>query len=497
MKEGCLCIFIGIDIGTTSVKIIAVDETGSVAGCVCMDYQIYFSKTLWSQQNPKDWWEQTIKGLKVLLEGLDKDKVKAMSFSGQMHGLVTLDEADQVIRPAILWNDQRTEKECRYLNEAIGQEKISEWTGNQALTGFTAPKLLWLKENEPENFGRIKKIMLPKDYVAYRMSGVFATDMSDASGTLYLDVKNRAWSKPMLELLCISESQLPKLYESYQEISCIKKDIALELGLNETVKVVIGGGDQAVAAVGGGVVGHGACSLSLGTSGVVFVSTDNFFVDDKNSLHSFCHANGKYHQMGVTLSAAASLKWWVEEVNKSNDFDSLLSEAEEAAIDDSVFYLPYLMGERTPHNDPYCRGTFIGMNMTHQRKHMTRAVLEGVAFSLRDIFEIIKGMGISIPAISINGGGAKSKLWCEIIADILNAKVVKLNTNEGPAYGAAILAAVGFGLFGTVDEACASFIKVTETIEPKKGNVELYNRKYEKYREIYPAIKDLFVKLTK
>jgi xylulokinase len=488
--------FIGIDIGTTSVKILAIDEKGSVVKSTSRDYPIYFPKPLWSQQNPEDWWEQTIEGLKELLGDIDKEQVQALSFSGQMHGLVTLDEQDKVIRPAILWNDQRTEKQCRYLNDEIGQEKISAWTGNLALTGFTAPKLLWLKENEPENFSQIKKIMLPKDYIAYRMTGVFATDMSDASGTLYLDVQNRTWSKPMLELLGVSESQLPKLYEAYQAIGTLKSDVAQQLELRETVKVIIGGGDQAVAAVGGGVVGEGACSLSLGTSGVVFASTDSFFVDSENSLHSFCHANGKYHQMGVTLAAAASLKWWIEEVNKSEDYDGLLSEAEEAEVDDSVFYLPYLMGERTPHNDPYCRGTFIGLNMTHQRKHLTRAVLEGVAFSLRDTFEIMKAMGISIPVVSINGGGAKSRLWCQIIADTLNARVVKLNTNEGPAYGAAILAAVGFGLFDTVEEACASFIKVTETIQPNGENVEIYNKKYGKYREIYPATKELFRKLT-
>ncbi|MDF2839299.1 MAG: xylulokinase, partial [Clostridia bacterium] len=353
--------FIGIDIGTTSVKLIAVDEKGNVVKSVGKEYPLYFPKPLWSEQNPEDWWKQTLVGMKELLEGLDKDEVKALSFSGQMHGMVALDKNDQVIRPAILWNDQRTEKECRYLNEEIGQKRISEWTGNLALTGFTAPKVLWLKENEPENFAKVNKIMLPKDYIAYKISGVFATDMSDASGTLYLDVKNRAWSKPMLELLGITEDQLPKLYESYEEIGTIKPDVAKELGLNDMVKVVIGGGDQAVAAVGGGVVKPETCSLSLGTSGVVFASTSQFFVDEKNSLHSFCHANGKFHLMGVTLAAAASLKWWVEEVNQSEDFDGMLAEAAEATIDDHVFYLPYLMGERTPHNDPNCRGTFIGM----------------------------------------------------------------------------------------------------------------------------------------
>lgn len=489
--------FIGIDIGTTSVKILAIDEHGAVVKSVGREYPIFFPKPLWSEQNPEDWWEQTILGLMELLgDGeVQRSKISAISFSGQMHGLVMLDENDAVIRPAILWNDQRTEQQCRYLNDVVGQAVISSWTGNLALTGFTAPKVLWVRENEPENFKKAEKIMLPKDYIAYRMSGVFATDMSDASGTLYLDVKNREWSKPMLELLDVREAQLPRLFESYEVIGNLKKELAEQLGLSEAVKIVIGGGDQAVAAVGGGVVGAEACSLSLGTSGVVFAATQNFFVDEKNSLHSFCHANGKYHQMGVILAAAASLKWWVEQVNKSEDFDGLLEEAASAKIDDSLFYLPYLMGERTPHNDPYCRGTFIGMDMTHERKHMTRAVLEGVAFSLRDTFEIMKGMGISIPVISVSGGGAKSRLWCEIIADALDAKVIKLNTNEGPAYGAAILAAVGDGLFASVEQACSAFIKVTETIEPQPANVQLYNQKYRKFTKIYPATKELFKEL--
>lgn len=489
-------IFIGIDIGTTSVKLIAIDEKGNVIKSVSKEYAIYFPKPLWSEQNPEDWLLETLAGLQELLQGLEKNDVKALSFSGQMHGMVALDKDDKVIRPAILWNDQRTESECKYLNERIGQEIISQWTGNLALTGFTAPKVLWLQEHEPENFAKLSKLMLPKDYVAYKLTGVFATDMSDASGTLYLDVKNRCWSKPMLDLLRVTEHQLPKLHESYEAIGVLKQEIAKQLGLNEDVKVVIGGGDQAVAAVGGGVVRPGSCSLSLGTSGVVFASTENFFVDEMNSLHSFCHANGKYHQMGVTLAAAASLKWWVEEVNKSEDFDGMLLEAEGADIEDHLFYLPYLMGERTPHNDPNCRGTFIGMNMTHQRKHLTRAVLEGVAFSLRDTFEIMKTMGINIPVISISGGGAKSKLWCEIIADVLNVRVVKLNSNEGPAYGAAILASVGFGMFDSVEAACDEFIQVTDSIDANQANVELYNKKYAKFKCIYPVTKDLFKKLT-
>ena len=312
--------FIGIDIGTTSVKMIAINENGEIVKSISKEYPIFFPKPLWSEQNPEDWWEQSIVGLKELLEGIKKSDVKAISFSGQMHGMVTIDENDRTIRPAILWNDQRTEKECEYLNVEVGQSKVTSWTGNLALPGFTAPKVLWLKNNEPENFLSTKKIMLPKDYIVYKISGVFATDMSDASGTLYLDVKNRKWSLEMLDVLGISEKQLPKLYESYEVLGNIKNDLADELGLSNDVKIIVGGGDQAVAAVGGGVVSAGSCSLSLGTSGVVFTSNEHFFINKNNSLHSFCHANGKYHLMGVTLAAAASLKWWVEAINKSENY---------------------------------------------------------------------------------------------------------------------------------------------------------------------------------
>lgn len=489
--------FIGIDIGTTSVKIIAIDKDGNVIKSVTKDYPIFFPKPLWSEQNPEDWWGKTIEGLEDILDHMDKEEVKAISFSGQMHGLVTLDKDDNVVRPAILWNDQRTQKECEYLNNIIGRENISKWTANLALTGFTAPKVLWVKENEPENFARIEKIMLPKDYISYKMSGIFATDMSDASGTLYLDVQNRKWSSEMLEILGITENQLPKLFESYESVGNISPHIAERLGLSEDVKIVIGGGDQAVGAVGGAVVNPGECSVSLGTSGVVFTATDKFFVDENNSLHSFCHANGKYHLMGVTLTAAASLKWWIENVNKCADYDEILSEAASAPIDDELFFLPYLMGERTPHNDPDCRALFIGLNITHSRMNMTRAVLEGVAFSLRDTLQIMKSMGIELSAVSISGGGSKSDLWCSIIADVLNIRVNKLNSDEGPGYGAAILASVGYGAFKTVEEACDKFITITRSLYPDSKNAQLYEQKYQKYAKIYPATKELFTQIIK
>jgi len=488
--------FVGIDLGTTSVKILAADETGKAVRSVTREYPLHMPKPLWSEQNPEDWWAQTVAGLRELGEALDLKDIKAISFSGQMHGMVTLDAEDRVVRPAILWNDQRTVKECAYLNEEIGQTLISQWTGNLALTGFTAPKVLWLKANEPEHFARAQKFMLPKDYLAYKLSGVFATDFSDASGTLYLDVKHKKWSADMLNLLGISEAQLPALYESDAVIGTVRRELAKELGLSSEVKVVIGGGDQAVAAVGGGVVSPGDCSVSLGTSGVVFAATDRFYVDDRNSLHSFCHANGKYHLMGVTLAAAASLKWWIEEIQKSADYDGLIAEAAEVPVEDSLFFLPYLMGERTPHNDPSCRGTFIGLNMLHGRKHMTRSVMEGVAFSLRDTFEIMRQMGIAINSISISGGGSASRFWCHMIADVLGVPVNTLNSNEGPAYGAAILAAVGVGQFSSVDNACRTLIAVQNTINPNEEKIRQYNEKYNKYRLIYPANQALFKALN-
>ncbi len=488
--------FVGIDLGTTSVKILAADETGKVVRSVTREYPLSMPRPLWSEQDPEDWWTQTLAGLKELGEALDPKEIKAISFSGQMHGMVTLDAEDQVVRPAILWNDQRTVKECAYLNEEIGQKLISQWTGNLALTGFTAPKILWLKANEPDNFARVRKFMLPKDYLAYKLSGVFATDYSDASGTLYLDVKNKKWSDDMLSLLGIREEQLPALHESFGIIGTVRTDLAEELGLSQAVQVVIGGGDQAVAAIGGGVVSPGDCSVSLGTSGVVFTATDRFYVDECNSLHSFCHANGKYHLMGVTLAAAASLKWWVEEVQKSADYDGLIAEAVEAPVEDTLFFQPYLMGERTPHNDPNCRGTFIGLNMLHERKHMTRAVMEGVAFSLRDTFEIIREMGIPVTGISISGGGSSSQFWCQMIADVLGVQVNTLNSNEGPAYGAAILAAVGAGQFDSVEAACTQLINIRNTIGPSEESIARYTEKYGKYKQIYPAMQALFKVLT-
>jgi len=409
--------------------------------------------------------------------------------------MVILDENDKVIRPAILWNDGRTQAECDYLNNDIGRDKISLYTANMALTGFTAPKLLWVRKHEPDNFARIKKVMLPKDYLAYRLTGIHCTDVSDASGMLLFDVRNKRWSKEMLEICGLKEEQMAKIHESYEVVGTLSHKAADELGLPASIKVIAGGGDQAVAAVGTGTVGAGKCNISLGTSGVVFISSQEFAVDDRNALHAFCHADGKYHFMGVMLSAAACNKWWMDQIIGTKDYAREQKDITKLG-ENNVFFLPYLMGERTPHNNPNARGTFIGITMDTTRADMTQAVLEGVAFALRDSFEIAKSLGVKIERTRINGGGAKSPLWCKIVANILNVKVDKINSEEGPAFGAAILAAVGCGKYASVEEATEKLIKVVETTEQDPKIVELYNKKYEIFKGLYPALKDMFDKIV-
>ena len=396
--------YVGVDLGTSAVKLLLMDKDGNIRKIVSKEYPICFPRDGWSEQNPEDWFNKTVEGLIELLEPFDKSLVKGISFGGQMHGLVTLDENDKVIRPAILWNDGRSEKETRYLNDKIGMDKLSEYTANIAFAGFTAPKILWMAANEPENFDRISKIMLPKDYLAYMLSGCFCTDVSDASGMLLMDVKNRRWSKEMLDICKISENMLPKLCESYEVIGTLKRDLAEKLGLGNNVKIIAGAGDNAAAAIGTGAVKDGECNISLGTSGTIFISSDNFCVDEFNALHSFAHANGKYHLMGCMLSAASCNQWWCADILGSKDFAG-----EQQCInnlgENKVFYLPYLMGERSPHNNPAARAMFIGMSMDTTRADMTQAVLEGVAFALRDSFEIAKKSGINVVRSKICGGG--------------------------------------------------------------------------------------------
>ena len=484
-------LYVGIDLGTSAVKLLLMDGEGKIQKIVSREYPLYFPHPGWSEQKPEDWYEQVMDGMKELIAEADKSQIAGISFGGQMHGLVILDKEDQVIRPAILWNDGRTYEECDYLNNVIGKEKLSEYTANISFTGFTAPKILWVKNKEPENFKKIVKIMLPKDYIAYKLTGVNCTDVSDASGMLLMDVKNRRWSKEMCEICGITEEMLPKLYESYECVGTVKPEIAKELGIPETVKVAAGAGDNAAAAVGTGTVGDGMCNISLGTSGTIFISSEKFGVDKNNALHAFAHADGHYHLMGCMLSAASCNKWWMDEIIGTSDYG-----AEQKKIgtlgENHVYFLPYLMGERSPHNNPNARGTFIGMTMDTTRADMTQAVLEGVAFALRDSFEVAKSLGIKIERTKICGGGAKSPLWKKMIANILNLKVDVIESEEGPALGGAMLAAVACGEYKNVEEAAAKIVKIIDTVEPEEELVKKYDERYQQFRQIYPACKPLF-----
>lgn len=489
-------LYIGVDLGTSAVKLLLMEGSGEIKKIVSREYDLSFPHPGWSEQKPEDWFTQTMDGLKELLDGADKSQVAGISFGGQMHGLVILDKDDNVIRPAILWNDGRTTEETDYLNNVIGKDKLSEYTANIAFAGFTAPKILWVKDKEPENFARIAKIMLPKDYIAYKLSGVHCTDVSDASGMLLLDVKNRKWSKEMLDICSVKEEQLPKLFESYETVGDILPAIADELGLPHNVKIVAGAGDNAAAAVGTGTVGDGACNISLGTSGTVFISSSKFGVDDNNALHSFDHADGSYHLMGCMLSAASCNKWWEEDIIGTEDFVT-----EQKAITEDklgrnhVYFLPYLMGERSPHNDPLARGTFIGMTMDTSRADMTQAVLEGVAFALRDSLEVARSLGIDLKRTKICGGGAKSPLWKKMIANICNIKVDVIESEQGPGMGGAMLAAVACGEYASVQAAADAIVKVVDTVEPDPELVALYEERYQQFKLIYPTVKELFPKI--
>lgn len=486
--------YIGIDLGTSAVKLLLMDGNGKVCNIVSKEYPIYFPQPGWSEQKPEDWYDQTMIGLKELIKDVDKSQVAGISFGGQMHGLVILDENDEVIRPALLWNDGRTKEECDYLNEVIGKETLSKYTANISFTGFTAPKILWVKNKEPKNFAKIKKIMLPKDYIAYKLSGVHCTDVSDASGMLIFDVKNRCWSKEMIDICGIKEEQLARVYESYEVVGNVTDEIAKELEIPNTVKVVAGAGDNAAAAIGTGTVGDGRCNISLGTSGTIFISSKKFGVDSNNALHSFDHADGNYHLMGCMLSAASCNKWWNEEILGTKDYAKEQENINNLG-ENNVYFLPYLMGERSPHNNPNARGTFIGMSMDTSRSDMTQAVLEGVAFALRDSLEVAKSLGINIQRTKICGGGAKSPLWKKIIANVLNLKVDMIESEEGPALGGAILAAVACKEFESIEDAVSKLVKVIETIEPDEELVEKYEEKYNKFKQIYPTIKNLYNKL--
>ena len=490
-------LFIGIDLGTSSTKLLLSDEKGNILNTVSKDYPLIFPHPGWSEQDPELWWKACAEGIPELLKGFDASSVAGIGSGGQMHGLVALDKDDNVIRPAILWNDGRTAEEVVYLNEEIGRKKLSELTANIAFAGFTAPKILWMKKNEPENFARISKIMLPKDYINYRLTGVHCCDYSDASGMLLLDVKNKKWSKEMLDICSIKESQMPALFESYEVVGSLKSDVAGLLGLPKTVKVVAGAGDNAAAAVGTGTVGEGKCNISIGTSGTVFISSDHFGVDPNNALHAFAHADGGFHLMGCMLSAASCNKWFCEDILGSDDYAALQSAIKPENLGKNhVFFLPYLMGERSPINDTDARGTFVGMTMDTSRADMVQAVLEGVAFAIRDSVEVARSLGIEIKRSKICGGGSKSPLWKSIFANVLGIPLDMVKTEQGPGFGAVMLAMVGCGLYKDVQSAADSLVSTASTVEPDDKLVALYEERYGRFKQIYPAMKGLFSRIS-
>jgi len=488
--------YIGIDLGTSSMKLLLMDASGTIHNTVTREYPLEFPQPGWSQQNPEDWKRALFQGLPELLEGTDASQIAGIGCGGQMHGLVVLDENDEVIRPAILWNDGRTAAQVDWLNNTVGRGRLSELTANIAFAGFTAPKLLWLKENEPENFGRIAKIMLPKDYINYLLTGVHSCDYSDASGMLLLDVENRCWSREMLALCGIREDQMPRLFESYHCIGTVTPAVAEALGIPGTVKVCAGAGDNAAAAVGTGVVGEGGCNISLGTSGTVFISSERFGVDPNNALHAFAHADGGWHLMGCMLSAASCNRWFLEDILGTGDHA-----AEQAAIageklgENHVFFLPYLMGERSPINDTNARGTFLGMTMDTTRSDMVQAVLEGVAFALRDCVEVARSLGISVRTSRICGGGARSPLWRRIIANVLNVELEVPVSEQGPGMGGAMLAMVACGEYGSVMACCEKLCATAARVKPEPELVARYEARYQQFRKIYPACRTLFAQL--
>ena len=483
---------IGIDLGTSTMKLLLVEETGEILNSAVEEYPLLFPHPGWSEQEPKEWWGALLSGVTDLLTGFDAKKVAGIGVGGQMHGLVTLDAHDNVIRPAILWNDGRTAEETEWLNTEIGKERLSAYTGNIAFAGFTAPKILWMQKHEPEHFAKIDKIMLPKDYLNYRLTGVHACDFSDASGMLLLDVQHRCWSKEMLAICGVKETQLPKLFESYEVIGTILPEVAKTLGLPETVKVVAGAGDNAAAAVGTGTVGNGACNISLGTSGTIFISSEAFGVDPMNGLHAFAHADGTWHLMGCMLSAASCNKWFCEEILKTTDFPAEQVGMERDLGENRVFFLPYLMGERSPINDTDARGAFVGLSLDTTRRDTVQAVLEGVAFAIRDSFEVAKAIGVEIPRSKLCGGGAKSPVWRKILCNVLNIPLDLPQTEQGPGMGGAMLAMVGAGRYPDVVTCAKELVHVKETLLPDPALAAKYEEKYQIFRKIYPSLKAFY-----
>ncbi|MDR0705424.1 MAG: xylulokinase [Planctomycetaceae bacterium] len=503
-------IFLGIDIGTSGTKTLAIDATGKILASAIQEYPCYAPKPLWSEQNPDDWWNAAVKTVHNVLKKahIKSADVKAIGLSGQMHGSVFLDKNDNVIRRAILWNDQRTIAECHEIETlAGGRESLIQWVANPALTGFTAPKILWLRNNEPKNFDKLRKVLLPKDEIRRRLTGEYATEVSDASGMLLLNIADRNWSTQLLSALQLDIDLLGRVYESEDVTGQLTPNAAKQLGLTTDCLVVGGAGDCAAGAIGNGIVNEGILSTSIGTSGVMFVYSDEIKIDPLGRVHTFCHAvRGKWHLMGVNLSSGGSLQWFRNALcpelaaeakkKKADVYDLLTAEAEKTPPgSEGLYFLPYLSGERTPHADPFARGCFVGLTLVHGRGHLVRSIMEGVTYSMRDSFEIFQGLEIPVKQIRASGGGSKSPFWRQIQADVFGQRVVTINSEEGPAFGVALLAAVGAGAFKNIQEACKAVIKVVKEAKPNAKAKKIYDNTMPVYQNLYCSLKNDFKKL--
>lgn len=485
-------LFLGIDIGTGGSRAVIVGESGEVVASETAQHAAFSSPHVgWAEQEPEDWWRASVTAIRQVLKRVAAEEISAVSFSGQMHGSVLLDETDTVLRPALIWCDQRTQRQCDQITDTVGAENLIRLVSNPAVTGFTLPKLLWVKENEPDVWCGVKTVLLPKDYVRLRLSGDKATDVADASGTLLFDVRNRKWSEDMLSAFDLDASLFPTVYESIEATGRISTRAAAETGLREGTPVIAGAGDNAAGAVGMGISRPGAVGVTIGTSGVVFAVTDQPKLDLRGRIHTLCHAiPGRWHNTGVTQAAGLSLKWFRDNFARDKDYDGLAVEAASVPSgSEGAIWLPYLMGERTPHMDPETRAAFVGLTANHTSAHMARAILEGVAFSLRDSLEIFAQLGTRIERVRVGGGGARSTLWQQIQADTYGREVEVLETEEGAAFGAAILAGVGVGAWRTVDEACDKAICVAKKIEPNKESIEKLDSNYAAYELLYAALR--------
>lgn len=500
---------LGIDIGTSGTKVLAIDETGAVVASALAEYPLLTPRPQWAEQHPADWWSATCDCVRKILEKIPAEEVAGVGLSGQMHGLVMLDEKQEVLRPAILWCDQRTQTQCDFITETVGASTLVEETCNPVLTGFTAPKIVWVRDNEPQIFRRAHMHLLPKDYIRFMLTGEFATEVSDASGTSLLNVPQRQWSTRVLDKLEIPLEHLPRVYESQEVCGVISKSGAAATGLKEGTPVVGGGGDQAAGAIGNGIVQSGIISVTTGTSGVVFAFADEPVVDPALRVHTFCHAvPNKWHVMGVMLSAGGSLRWYRDTLAQSevqvaqtlgvDPYEIITREAAAAPLGaEGLLFLPYLTGERTPHPDPNARGAFIGLTVRHTKAHLARSVLEGVSFGLRDSLEILKNMNVSIGSVRASGGGARSDVWRQMQADIFGYPLTTMAADEGPALGVALLAGVGAGVYKNIEEACSTAVKTTGTTSTQPEQVAAYAKYYKVYRALYPALKEQFEELGK